>query len=102
MDEANYDELKTRFVRSFLDIVVVRMLLDEASWGYRLMTWIKDRYNVKVGPPIMYPLLDSLQSEGLITGEEVYLGNRLRKVYSVTPKGKERVSIFEKVLREFV
>ena len=102
MSEYNNISLKTRFVRSFLDIIVSRMLLDEPSWGYRLMTRIKEQYGIKVGPPVIYPLLESLESEDIIFGEKNFVGNRLRIIYSVTPKGKGRILSFEKMLREFV
>lgn len=101
MSEEGGEQLRKRFVRSHLDMVVLRMLSDEPLWGYKLMTSIKENHGVKVGPPVIYPLLDSLEEEGLIKFDEIYEGKRKRKVYSTTPDGIDRIERFKDILIEF-
>ena len=36
----------------------------------------------------MYPILHSLQEEGLIKSEEKVVEGKVRKYYSITPKGE--------------
>ncbi len=101
MSEDANRELRKRFVRSFLDLTVLRMLVDEPLWGYRLMTMIKEDHDVKVGPPVIYPLLDSLEADGLVEAKETYEGKRKRKIYNVTQKGLARVKHYRSILLEF-
>ena len=99
--EDTHRELRKRFVRSFLDLTVLRMLADEPLWGYRLMTKIKEDHDVKVGPPVIYPLLDSLEAGGLVEARETYEGKRKRKIYNITQEGIERVEYYRGILLEF-
>ena len=77
------------------------MLVDEPLWGYRLMTKIKEDHDVKVGPPVIYPLLDSLEVGGFVEARETYEGKRKRKIYNVTQEGMERVNHYISILLEF-
>ena len=100
-EEPGFAELKTRFVRGFLDVTIMKMLLDEPIWGYKMMEVLGDRYGVKVGPPVIYPLLDSMEKNGLILAEEVYSGKRKRKVYRVLPKGETMLKNLDRIIKEF-
>jgi PadR family transcriptional regulator PadR len=90
-----------RFARSFMDLAILRMLTGEALWGYRLMSLLRERYGVRVGPSVMYPLLDSMQDDGLIESEETLVGRRARKVYRPTEKGLEQLRCLESLLNGF-
>ena len=63
-EEPGLAELKTRFVRGFLDVTIMKMLLEEPIWGYKMMEVLRDMYGVKVSPPVIYPLLDSMEKTG--------------------------------------
>lgn len=95
-------EVRRRFIRSFLDITIMCMLSKEPLWGYRMMTVLKDTYGVKVSPPTIYPLLDSMEERGLIEGEVVLVGRRKRKLYRTTEKGTELVKCLESVVSEIM
>lgn len=43
-------------------------------------------------PGTLYPLLSYLESEGLITAREVYVGRRRKKIYELTPRGEEELA----------
>ena len=100
-EEPGLAELKTRFVRGFLDVTIMKMLLEEPIWGYKMMEVLRDRYGVKVSPPVIYPLLDSMEKNGLILAEEVYSGKRKRKVYKVLPKGETMLKNMDQILKNF-
>ena len=100
-EEPGLAELKTRFVRGFLDVTIMKMLLEEPIWGYKMMEVLRDRYGVKVSPPVIYPLLDSMEKNGLILAEEVYSGKRKRKVYKVLPKGETMLKNMDRILKNF-
>ncbi len=100
-EEPGLAELKTRFVRGFLDVTIMKMLLEEPLWGYKMMGVLRDRYGVKVSPPVIYPLLDSMEKNGLILAEEVYSGKRKRKVYKVLHKGETMLKNMDRILKNF-
>ena len=93
-------DLRRRFVRNFLDITILNMLSGESLWGYKMMAVLKEKYGVKVGPSVIYPLLDSMETEGLVDSREIYEGKRRRKVYSSTKKGIEHLKCVQNILRE--
>ena len=99
-DEDPCNELRTRFSRSFLDAVVLRMLVREPLWGYKMMTMLKEELGVTVGPPVIYPLLDSMEKDGLIEGRDAFTGKRRRMTYSPTQKGIEFLNCLGKILSE--
>ena len=92
--------LRRRFARSFLDLLMLQMLRREPLWGYRMMSMLQRDYGLRVGPPVIYPLLDSMETEGLVESEEVYEGRRRRRVYRATQKGLELIRCFRTVLSE--
>ena len=42
-------------------------------------------------PGTLYPLLAYLESEGLITAREIYVGRRRVKIYELTPQDEEQL-----------
>ena len=70
-------------VKSFLDIIVLSMLKGSPSHGYGIIADIHKRFDVLLSPGTLYPLLYSLEKQGLITIE---LDGR-RKNYLLTEKG---------------
>ena len=97
-----YSELKKRFVRNYLDVIVLQMFLIEPLWGYRIMSLIREKYNIKIGPPVIYPLLESLQREGLIEFNKNSVGGKKRKIYNITSEGVEKVKKHAAIFKEFL
>jgi DNA-binding PadR family transcriptional regulator len=97
-----YQGIRSRFIRNFLDITLIRMLSDEAMWGYNMMSRLKEVYGVKVGPSVIYPLLETMEKDGLIEAEEVFIGKRRRKIYRPTQKGLEYLESLVKAVSEIL
>jgi DNA-binding PadR family transcriptional regulator len=76
------------------------MIAQEPSWGYKLMSLLNERHGVKVGPAVMYPLLDSMSEKGVISSREALDGKRMRKVYTATDKGLQEIGCLEQILLE--
>lgn len=95
-------EFSRRFARSFLDVTILHMLAYEPLWGYKMMAMLRERYDTKVGPSVIYPLLDSMEADGLVEAKEVYEGRRRRKMYSATEKGLGYVKCLKNILSEMV
>lgn len=93
-------ELGKRFSRSFLDLLILRMLSEERLWGYRIMSLLRSRHEIRVGPPVIYPLLDSMEDKGLVKSEDVYEGKRRRRVYQVTSEGLGLIECFKAIVSD--
>jgi len=69
------------------------VLLDERPrHGYELMEELEKRLGKKPSPGQIYPLLKKLERSELISHKVVKLGNRTRKVYTLTGNGKKIAS----------
>lgn len=97
-----YAGLRGRFARSFMDVLILWMVRREPLWGYKMMSDLRRDFGIRVGPSTIYPLLDSMESDGLVVSEEVYDGRRRRKVYRATRRGLELTECFEVVLSEIL
>lgn len=76
-------------------VAVLKLLETEPKYGYELLTSIKERSGgiLAMGQSTLYPLLYNLEAQGLVRAKwrDAPSGRR-RKYYSLTPKGKRRLS----------
>ena len=84
--------------------MLVLNLLDEKSYyGYEIIKTLKLRSNntfdMKEGT--LYPILHKLENEELITSSNQEVSGRVRKVYSITQKGKRVLAADKKEWEEF-
>jgi DNA-binding PadR family transcriptional regulator len=80
--------------RAFLKYIVLKLIKDKPTHGYdiikRVEHFSKGRWTPSAGS--IYPILESLESNGLIQSEEA----DRRKVYSITPKGVVALDLMTK------
>ena len=83
------DILKTEFAKDFrkglLKFFILKMLAKEDMHGYAMMSRIEEVSGWKLSSGSMYPALLNLTTEGLVK-TKVF---KIRKVYSITPKGRQ-------------
>ncbi|MFM9996809.1 MAG: PadR family transcriptional regulator [Phycisphaerales bacterium] len=86
--------------RESIELVVLSLLAEGARHGYGILKEVAARSEgqVRLGPGVLYPLLKSLESGGLVAGswetvraEEGEGEGRRRKWYRLTPKGRKRL-----------
>lgn len=78
--------------RGLLDICVLAALLREDSYGYKI---IKDLSgHVAISESTLYPILKRLESGSFLTVQSREHSGRLRKYYSITPAGRQRIAGF--------
>ncbi len=78
--------------RGILDVCVLRALEDGESYGYRI---IKDVSPVvAISESTLYPILKRLEAGGLLTARTAEHSGRLRRYYSLTGAGRERIAAF--------
>jgi len=81
----------TELLKGTLTTIILKLLEEKPRmYGYEMVQLIKElsgeRILVKEGS--LYPALHKLEADKLLVAEEVYIGKRVRKYYSLTPSGK--------------
>lgn len=82
---------QTELLKGTLGTIILRLLEQKGRmYGYEITQMVKelsgDKILVKEGS--LYPALHKLEADGLVTAEEVYIGKRVRKYYTLTKPGK--------------
>ena len=79
--------------RGLLDVCVLAAIKDGESYGYQI---IKDmRPYVEISESTLYPILRRLEAAELISVRTAEHNGRLRKYYSITRAGVERIEAFK-------
>lgn len=82
---------QTELLKGTLGTIILRLLEEKGRmYGYEITQLVKemsgDKILVKEGS--LYPALHKLEADGLVTAEEVFIGKRARKYYTLTKPGK--------------
>ena len=78
--------------RGLLDVCVLAAIKDGESYGYKI---IKDLSGcVAVSESTLYPILRRLEGAGCLTVSSAEHNGRLRKMYHITPKGRQQLEEF--------
>ena len=82
---------QSELLKGTLGTIILRLLDDRGRmYGYEITQLVKelssDKILVKEGS--LYPALHKLEAEGLVVAEEVFIGKRVRKYYTLTNPGK--------------
>ena len=84
--------MDTQLKRGVLEACILSALLSEDSYGYRI---IKDvSAYMTISESTLYPILRRLEGAGCLNTYTMEHNSRLRKYYSITPRGVERISAF--------
>lgn len=77
-------DVNTHLVKTFLDIIVLKMLETNPTHGYALIAEIHKRFDVLLSPGTLYPLLYSLEKKDYINIQK----DGRRKNYYLTTQGE--------------
>ena len=84
-------------------LLVLNLLNEKSYYGYELIKALKLRssnvFDLKEGT--LYPILHKLENEALIRSSDQEVQGRVRKVYSITEKGKKVLEKDKEEWREF-
>lgn len=78
--------------RGLLEISVLSELYKGDSYGYQIIKDLSDY--IEVSESTLYPILRRLESSGCLTVYSVEHNGRLRKIYSITKTGIDKISDF--------
>ena len=93
-------EIVQRITRNLLDIQLLRLIQAQPMWGYIIKKQVETKFNVKLRHGALYPMLNTLEEKDFLTSKPQMQGGRIRKVYTITNKGKQYLETYHKVLRE--
>ena len=89
---------REKIVKGMLEIIVLKLVADNPTHGYKIIRTIQKCYSVYLGPSTIYPMLSRLAQKGYVKSEWVFpsqkhglkvkLRANPRKVYTITQKGK--------------
>jgi PadR family transcriptional regulator PadR len=79
--------------KTIFPALILHMLADGPEHGFGLMQRIEGICNdlLAVNTNTIYPLLRRLEERGFITGEWDHPTKRARRMYAITPAGRERL-----------
>jgi DNA-binding PadR family transcriptional regulator len=79
--------------RDIFPLLVLHLVSREPTYGNRLIEEIEEMTQgvISVNPNTMYPLLRTLEREGMIEGRWELPDRRTRRYYSITPAGKREL-----------
>jgi len=81
----------TELLKGTLGTIILKLLEDkERMYGYEIVQLVREMSGEKilVKEGSLYPALHKLEADKLVVTEEVFIGKRVRKYYSLTPTGK--------------
>ena len=86
--------------RGLLDVCVLSAIKDDDSYGYKIIKDMKPYMDMSEST--LYTILKRLEAAEMLTVKSIEYGGRLRKYYSITKKGLERIEEFKSEWREVV
>lgn len=76
--------------KGLLEVCVLKALTGGESYGYKI---IKDvSAYIEISESTLYPILKRLEADGHLVCATAEYNGRLRKYYSITPSGRERIA----------
>jgi len=77
-------------LKGTLKTIILKLLWENPRmYGYEMTQRVKELSGaeIQLTEGALYPMLHKLEAEGLLTTKKVCIGKRVRKYYSLTPKG---------------
>lgn len=100
MNQVFKEELKRRFASDFLDLLILQLIQAQPAWGYNIIKRTEAKYGVKLRHGALYPMLNMLETKGLINSEKEIEKGRVRKTYEITKEGAKLLHTFHGFLKE--
>ena len=85
----------SELIKGTLKTIVLKLLSDtQQMYGYEITQRVKELTGdkIQITEGALYPTLHALEKDGVVTTEVVNIGKRIRKYYTLTPKGKLNAS----------
>jgi len=93
-------QIKRRFVKNFLDMLILRLVEAKPTWGYDIIKKTETAYQIKLRHGALYPMLNKLETKGFVKSRKQLQKGRVRKIYQITKRGKEILHAYYDSLKE--
>ena len=85
-------------VKKSLIMIILWLLSKEKLHGYKIIDIIQKECHLnKTGASEIYPILKKLEKDGFIDSEKEKQGKRVKKVYSISKKGREMIAFSKRM-----
>jgi len=92
----------TQLLHGVLEMCLLSIIEEEASYGYEMVSKLRERGLDLASEGSIYPLLSRLQKQGLIEGYLVQSSEGpARKYYRMSDEGRETLEQWQLVWRDF-
>jgi PadR family transcriptional regulator PadR len=88
------DQIKRRFSKSFLDVLILKLIAAGPTWGYNIIKKTETEYGVRLRHGALYPTLNDLEQKGLVKSRRELQKGRGRKVYEITSSGSQFLEVY--------
>ena len=85
----------------FIKLHVLHHASEQAIYGLWLIEELQE-HGYRVSPGTLYPLLHSLEESGTLKSYSKLFDGKIRKYYSITPKGRRLLNLAKQQLAELV
>ena len=99
MTETFKKEIVQRLTKNLLDVQLLRLIEAEPMWGYKIKKTVENEFGIRLRHAALYPMLNHLEREGLVSSQRQQERGRIRKVYALTEKGKVFLESYYAVLK---
>ncbi len=92
-------------LKGTLTVMILNLLAEKGRmYGYEIFTKVEELSDGKIllKDGSLYPALQKMTKNGLVSFEEEYIGKRVRKYYSLTPVGEEKTVDLLAELKDFM
>ena len=92
-------------LKGTLDVIVLKLLAEHGKmYGYELSQKVKEQTDGKIHlkDGSLYPALHKMTQDGILTYEEVNIGKRVRKYYTLTAKGEAQKETLLEEMKDFI
>ena len=94
------DQIKRRFSKSFLDILILQLIEAGPTWGYEIIKKTETQYQVKLRHGALYPMLKELEARGFVKSRRELQKGRARKVYEITKDGNRHLEAYYDFMKQ--
>jgi DNA-binding PadR family transcriptional regulator len=92
-------------LKGTISAIILKLLAEEGKmYGYEIAQRVRELSGNKIliKDGSLYPALQKLTEDGLLTFHEETVYGRVRKYYSLTPHGKKQSVVFVSELKDFM
>ncbi len=92
-------------LKGTLSIIILNLLSENGRmYGYEIFQKVKESSDGKIilKDGSLYPALQKMKKDGLVSCEEEYIGKRVRKYYVLTPVGEKEKVLYIEELKDFI